>query len=312
MLSLSQEAAYVDEPFNPGRTPGWAARPFPYWYQYICTENELDFLRVIRNAVRLRYPLVRSLARVRTKEHFDRAVGDWMNGVRARRRGMRALLKDPIAFMSAPWLAERFDARVVVLVRHPAAFAGSLKRLDWQFDFGQWLHQDLLMRDLLGPFREEIEEATRRRPDLIGQAILLWKVIYSVARRFQDDHPDWLFVRYEDLAEAPVEGFSRLYEELGLSWSDRVTELIEDHTGPRAPKDVAPDDVATIKRNSRAAMWAWRDRLTDEEIERVRDGVFDVGERYYSDADWNARGLESRAASPHPRSSPRDEAEISS
>ncbi len=46
--------------------------------------------------------------------------------------GARPLLKDPIAVLSAPWLERTFGMQVVFSVRHPAAFAASLKtaRLD--------------------------------------------------------------------------------------------------------------------------------------------------------------------------------------
>ena len=53
-------------------------------------------------------------------------------------------------------MAERFDLAVVAMIRNPAAFASSIKRLAWGFDFRNWLDQELLMRDLLHPFTDEI------------------------------------------------------------------------------------------------------------------------------------------------------------
>jgi hypothetical protein len=66
------------------------------------------------------------------------------------------LIKDPIALFAAEWLADVFGVRVVVLIRHPAAFAASLKRLNWTHPFGDFLAQPLFMRDLLAPFEEDI------------------------------------------------------------------------------------------------------------------------------------------------------------
>ena len=45
-------------------------------------------------------------------------------------RGGRLVIKDPISALSSDWLARNFALEVVVLVRHPAAFAASLKRLN--------------------------------------------------------------------------------------------------------------------------------------------------------------------------------------
>lgn len=290
MLCLSEEAAYVDEPFNPGRRPGWAPRPFPFWYQYICRDNEEPYVPVFRDIFSLRYPLVRQVGQIRSVEHLKRAGGDWAHSIRSRRKHMRPLIKDAIAFMSAQWLADRFGARVVLMVRHPAAFAGSLKRLNWQFDFGTWLRQDLLMRDLLGPFADQMRHFAYEKRDIIDQAILLWNVMYSVVRRYRDINPEWLVVRYEDLAESPADGFRHLYEQLGLTWSEEVRALIADHTGAWNLKEVSPEAVGGIRRDSRAARRTWWTRLTEEEIERIRIGVAEVAQWFYEDEDWDRSG----------------------
>lgn len=49
--------------------------------------------------------------------------------------GKRALLKDPFAVFSVPWFAKKLNCQIVITVRHPAAFASSLQRLGWNFDF---------------------------------------------------------------------------------------------------------------------------------------------------------------------------------
>ncbi len=71
----------------------------------------------------------------------------------AGRRGATPLVKDPIALFSAEWLAATFDMRVLVMIRHPAAFAASIRRRGWRHRFADFLEQPLLMRDLLGAVR---------------------------------------------------------------------------------------------------------------------------------------------------------------
>ncbi len=129
----------------------------------------------------------------------------------------RALLKDPIAFFSAPWLANTFDADVLLLVRHPAAFASSLKRLGWGFDFRNLTSQQELMDGPLAAHADELRAAEAADLDIIDVAIVLWRVFNSVALTYRADHPTWLVRRYEDLAGNPVEAFRALYSDLGLS-----------------------------------------------------------------------------------------------
>jgi hypothetical protein len=287
MLCFSEEAAYIDEPFNPGRRPGWAPRPFDYWYQYICPENEKDYLPIFQDIFSLRYPVLPQLGQLRSIEHLKRGAGDWWHSIRCRRARMRPLVKDPIAFMSAQWLADRFGAQVVVMIRHPAAFASSLKRLNWRFDFGQWLEQELLMRDLLSPFAGQIRDFAHDERDIIDQAILMWNVMYSVTRLYRENNPHWRFVRYEEVAEAPLDELHRLYEGLGLTWSDRARALIAHHTTAENIKDVPPGEPGNIRRDSRAARWTWQSRLTEEEIERIRTGVAEGASSFYVDTDWD-------------------------
>src|SRR5699024_11082686 len=59
------------------------------------------------------------------------------------------LIKDPIACMSSEWLHNRFDMEVVIVIRHPAAFVASLKRLNWDFDLNELICQEELMQDHL-------------------------------------------------------------------------------------------------------------------------------------------------------------------
>ncbi len=85
----------------------------------------------------------------------------------------RALIKDPFAFFSAPWIAETFGCTVVITIRHPAAFVSSLKRLDWPFDFSDLIDQPLLIQDWLAPYYPQMLEANSEKGDLIGNGSLL-------------------------------------------------------------------------------------------------------------------------------------------
>jgi hypothetical protein len=199
-------------------------------------------------------------------------------------RGQRALIKDPFAVFSTPWFAKRLNCKVVITVRHPAAFASSLKRLNWPFDFQDLLAQPLLMHHHLEPYREEIQAI--QPDDVIGQAALLWKLIYRVVHATRESYPDFLIVRHEDLSLDPIPGYRALYTALGLEFTPRVQKTILNSSSSENPRELSRKKVHTIKLDSRANVDNWKKRLTPEEIASVRRATEEVAALYYSDAEW--------------------------
>jgi hypothetical protein len=286
MLGLAPGVAYLHEPLSPRRWPGWFRHRPPYWFLYICDENEAEYGPMVEDVLALRYPLGNVL-RVRDPRQAVQIAEELPFAIWHRLRGSRPLVKDPIAVMSAEWLARRFAVRPVVMTRHPAAFAGSLIRLDWpRFDLRNWLDQPLLLRDLLGPYEEVIRGFVQRPGDRLDEAILLWNVIHHVIAVFQDRHPEWSFLRHEDLSEEPVKGFRALYDELDLEW-DPVAEaaIVRSSTDP-GRGEVPTYLHRSVRRESRIARWTWRYRLTPDEQDRVREGTASVAAGWYGQEDW--------------------------
>lgn len=198
------------------------------------------------------------------------------------RRG-RLIIKDPIAALSSDWLAKNFDLEVVVLVRHPAAFAASLKRLDWTHPFDHFLRQEMLMRRHLEPYRAEIE---REPKDVIEQAAIIWKCLYGVLATYVRDNPDWLIVKHEVLSTNPVVELKNLYEVLGLEWTTGVEDAVVRHTRRGNPVNAPKDTVHQLRRDSAANASRWKRALTGEEITKVHDLTRPVSELYYPERDW--------------------------
>src|SRR5690606_12636932 len=148
--------------------------------------------------------------------------------------------------------ASRLNCKIVITVRHPAACASSLKRLQWSFDFEHLLDQPLLMRDHLGPYREAMQ--SMQKDDVVGQAALLWKMIYRTVQLIREQHPDFLIVRHEDLSLAPIPGFRSLYTSLGLEFSPRVQKIIRNSSSAENPGELSRRKVHAVKLNSRASV----------------------------------------------------------
>jgi hypothetical protein len=287
MLAAGGETAYISEPLNVLHRPGVLRIPIERWYTYICPENEAEFLPALRETLSYRYHLLAELGSLRSGKDLLRMGRDWGIFMGGRLYRRRPLLKDPFAVFSAGWFADRLGCQVVCTVRHPAAFASSLKRLDWPFQFGDLLEQDLLVRDWLEPYEAEIQRAIAAPGDVVGEAALLWKIIYSVIAQLQAGHPDLLVVRHEDLSLDPEGGFRQLYAALGLSFTGRAREQILNASSSENPKEVSPSSVHSVRLDSRTNLHNWKHRLTPEETRKVRDIAGEAAEPYYPDAGWS-------------------------
>ncbi len=285
-LAQSGQVSYLHEPFTYSIRPRLLSLHLQSNYTYVSSENADRYRTAVADLLGYRFPIRSQIADVRSSRDAARLTRDFSRSLRRRMQGRRPLLKDPMALFSAEWLADAFDAQVVVMVRHPAAFASSLKRLDWNFPFEAWLGQPLLMRDHLEVFREEIEHFAAERRDIVDQAILLWRAGNAFVTSLAARRRDWAFLRCEDLADHPLDGFRSLYSHLGLSYSPGVADRVLGYSMQGNVKEVAPGDRGGVRRDSSNAKWTWTDRLTPEEITRVYEGTADVAATLYPDHEW--------------------------
>jgi hypothetical protein len=95
--------------------------------------------------------------------------------------------------------------------------------------------------------------------------------------------------RYEDLSTEPVREFRRLYDALGLRWSDGVQAQVEAGTsgGQRGAQAHPWSLRGGLSRtgfrpmDSRSALQSSRSRLSQDEIDRVLTLTRDVRDLYY-------------------------------
>jgi hypothetical protein len=284
LAASATPVGYIWEPFNPRHRPGTFPVRFPHYFHYLCAENGAACAGPLADMLAFRYRPAAELGSLRSPRDAARMGRDWWRFADSRRRGATPLVKDPIALFSAPWLAGTFQMRVLVMIRHPAAFAASIRRRGWRHRFADFLEQPLLMRDFLEPYAVAIRAASDRPPEILDEAILLWNILYGTVAALQERHPDWAFTRHEDLANAPVAGFRDLYSQLGLGWSDAVERLVRRTSDASNPAAAARADA--IRRNSAEQARSWRAQLSDEEVARIRAGTEALAGRYYGEGDW--------------------------
>jgi hypothetical protein len=255
------------------------------WYTYINAENESRYLPAFRELLDFDYHLLAEIRSLRSRRDFLRMLRDFGIFYRGSLQGQRALLKDPFAVFSAPWFADRLGCRVVITVRHPAGFAASLQRLDWSFDFEDLLAQPAFVRDHLRDEPAELRAVAA--DDILGQAALLWRIVYRSVDQDRRRRPDFIVVRQEDLARDPVPGFRKLYAALGLDYTPAVERTILRSSSSENPAESPGRAIHSVHIDSRANVSSWKKRLSEAELERIRRVTDGIWQLFYSDAEWS-------------------------
>ena len=275
VISKAPKVRYIQEPFNIAIKR--YKPPFKYWFQYITSDvkHQQDVKNYIDSFLRIFH--ISSLTRLFKVRTVKGIYGHFLD--LKRRATDRTIIKDPIAIMSTEWLYNNYNLDVVIIIRHPAAFVASLKVKKWEFDFNNYLNQPMLMKSYLKDYEDEINDFSRNQKDIIDQGILLWKTIYGTVSYYKEKYKDdWCFVKHEDLSINPIEEFKNIFSKINLTFSDNVKSYIFETTNSGLKSD--------LKRNSKENVKTWKNRLTEEEIARVKIGTKPVWENFYTENDW--------------------------
>jgi len=288
ILVASLQLYYVHEPFNPDYGPGCGICnvKFDHHQTYVTEDNEKEYYRPIKKMVEGRYNFFAAILASRSIYDVKKALSQDKQFSKYRRKNMRPLIKDPVALMSAGWLGRRFDIKVIVMIRHPAAFVNSMKRLNWDFDPSRWvLSQPLLLRDYLSGLEDELKLLKESKSDIIDQTALMWKVMYFVVLKYKQEYPDWIYLRHEDLSRNPLDQFKELFRRLGLNFTDEVREQIAEYSNESNPSH--SNTVGSVRKlNSKKVISQWKKVLSAQEVKRIKNIVGEVSKYYYSDSDW--------------------------
>ena len=289
VLRAAGRTMVLTEPFNPelSRLPARHCNyHFREWYTYITGENAAEFAPPLRRMLELRHD---------TRAHLraSRGVKDVIDVVAAAARfrlsrllGATPIVKDPVALLSSQWIAHEFGARVVVLIRHPAAVVSSFLRLGLPVDIPGLLRQPLLIRDLLHPMEREFHDLLAAPRSPVEYAAMLWKALYFAVHRFQQQHSDWFFIRHEDLSQDVNGGFEKLCRHVGLDFTAKIRNVVAESNDAALPPELDPQLAFTTRRNAVANLTNWKTRLSNEDTALIRRRVAGVSEHFYTDAEW--------------------------
>ena len=285
VISEANDVVYVHEPFNIDYSLARYGLNLENWFTYICKENEDIYLNPISNIFNLKSNLGTSIANARSIADLKKILRSYFLFSKSYYSRDRPLVKDPIALFSAEWISLKFSADVVIIIRHPAAFVGSIKLKNWTFPFSHFRNQKLLMRDYLYPFEDKINRFCDEETSILDQAILLWNITHYVILQYQRKYKSWLFLRHEDVSIQPERSFKEIFKCLNLEFSKKVLRTINSTSNPNNSCETSKN-IYEVRRNSKLNIWSWKDRLSSEEISRIRNDTYEISKHFYSDKDW--------------------------
>jgi hypothetical protein len=310
MLSVNKSISYIHEPFN--YYQGLKEAGIKGWYPYITKENinnynkeEIDKLfrlgnissKVslnVFNSTELKYNvkftellkniyanysnegLSKRITRIFIKNRFYQTyLLSRLNFFKE-----RILIKDPLAALSSNYLAEEYNLDVIVIIRHPAAYFTSMKKLRWGVDSSNFLKQQLLMKDYLNSFKSQLESSKK----LIERAVMEYLCVNTVLENYRKKNKRFMLVRFEDLCLNPIQQIKKIYEQLSLDYSEKVEQVIINYTSDK--NIIFSENVSDIKRNSKRLVNSWKDILSDEEVGFIRDKTYPFAKKYYDESTW--------------------------
>lgn len=290
MLSLSDRLFVIPEPFNILRDE-LNYLHIPHQFLYINEKNEEQYINKLKPILGLSFTkkdLLNLLQRTKKLKAYPYNIWRYFHVNSNLKKGKLPLIKDPIAFMSAEWLAKTFDLNVVILIRHPAAYINSMKRMKWGFNFAWFAEQDELMETYLKEFEEPIRKYAKDKfiPFSIESQILLWNIQNKLILRFKDEHPDWFFYRHEDLSIEPEKYFNNLYNDLGLDFTETIKNKIKIFTLESNKKEAKKGKQFDFIRNSKEVTRLWKKHFSDDEIKKIYAGTIEISSKLYDETFW--------------------------
>jgi hypothetical protein len=285
ILSLSPSLRYIAEPFNPLISKEYYNLSIPYWFLNINTENEHLYLNQLKNILRISPHLSDLSNNIKTAKTLRSKAGELKYYLRYMSGLERPLIKDPIALMSAEWLAGRFNMDVLVLIRHPAAFVNSAKRVNWSFNLAHILAQPALMHRLK-PFQEEMTSSVGSDKFSLNNSILFWNIVHHLIRQYQDQNPTWIFIRHEDISKEPIIEFKKIFNRLDINFDSGIEKKIIAFSGNKNRSEISGTEVHIMKRNSLANIKSWKNKLSSIELEKIYSETYTYSKHFYSEEDW--------------------------
>jgi hypothetical protein len=294
MIAFSSEVNYIWEPFN---NKYWDGIPdyYPYVGDGSDSEKAITYDSLINNVIHLinLKPKVSfnsgasKIKKIAKKYRINRSTFLWYRWAQIRNVvfNPRVLVcKDPIGIFLSEHLIRKFEFKVIAVIRHPAGVALSRKKLDWKFDFDWWRSQ----KDFYNVHFGKIDNIVKTHDlDFIRESSFHWLTCYSYLQEIKEKYPESvMIIRHEDLCVDAVQEMQEIFKYLGLTLNGRVVDKIQETTSGSQLERSTLNLAKLEKRDARSLVFKWRDEISQDELNVIREITEPVSSIYYGDVFW--------------------------
>lgn len=284
VLSAAMDVDYIHEPFNPlSGIPG-----INEWYRYVRPSLDTEEMQRYHALTRKIFSYNLKLKTwVPPDDPWHKKVAKTFVGGRgpfylrlAKLNPFHkaAVIKDPIGSLLSEYLYLHFGVKPVIVIKHPASFVASLKRVNWWPEPALLTEQPHLMKDY---FPGDHGSVTGNWSSPVLRAAVFWKMVHKVLLEQASKYPDWQVLTHEHLSREPVAVFRDLYGALELPWRESVERKIIELTQGSDSAEARRGAVQDFRRNSAEIFRVRRDSLSLEERKAIFDVVEDVALQVY-------------------------------
>ena len=261
IISAPEDVRYVHEPFNPNSPHPASTFRTSVFFERIASKDisRLDPLAGIFSGGNHLPPS--SFRKVRISTWLK-----WAASELGRRTVSLSVVKDPLAFLSVEAIAARFQPKVVVIFRRPEAVVSSFISRQWNFKLSEFISR-------VRPFGiwtdEQLAFAENADDTPFERVAHMWRLLAIYGIRLREEHPDWHFVRYEDLVGNAEEELNRLCVDLGLEFKGERRDFMREMNRP-SDRSRGSESVHDVRR-SRSHASVENSRLDALDMRRISD-----------------------------------------
>jgi len=256
-------------------------KPIKIWYEYIHSKNEKKYIQYIENALSNKYHLIHDLSLSKPINKKIKAFYLKANSILRKSfyDSTPLILVEPLGLLSSDWFSKTYKCKMIIIIRHPAAIISSLKLNNIKYNFNG--SDSLFVQD------EFVNNNNLpKSDDIIGQGILMWKILYSHVQKLQKNNKNWIFVKHEDLSIDPMNEFQLLFKKLGLPFRNTTINKINKLCSTDNSNYLLPGQRDKNKRNSKKLIWRWHEILSKDEVSRIREEVSLISDYWYDQQSW--------------------------
>lgn len=258
-------------------------KPIKIWYEYIHSKNEKKYIQYIENALSNEYHLIHEFPFQESISQKIKAFYLKTNSILRKSfyDSTPLILVEPLGLLSSDWFSKTYKCKMIIIIRHPAAIISSLKLNNIKYNFNG--SDSLFVQDEFAKNNKKLPKSD----DIIGQGILMWKILYSYVQKLQKNNKNWIFVKHEDLSIKPMEEFQLLFKKLGLPFRNTTINKINKLCSTDNSNYLLPGERDKNKRNSKELIYRWHEILSRDEVSRIREEVSLISDYWYDQKSWS-------------------------